>query len=87
MFSSKDSDLKLASIEQSLMHKDPTPIGDAGCPCEWPPTEATPRDITGKASHHRPPAAHENKLPSRDTDQGTKKQEWKGSVMISSSFD
>ena len=27
-------------------HKDPTPIGDAGCPWEWPPTDATPRDIT-----------------------------------------
>ena len=23
-------------------HKDPTPIGDAGCPWEWPPTDATP---------------------------------------------
>ena len=27
-------------------HKDPTPIGDAGCQWEWPPTDATPRDIT-----------------------------------------
>ena len=27
-------------------HKDPTPIGDAGCPWEWPPTDVTPRDIT-----------------------------------------
>ena len=27
-------------------HKDPTPVGDAGCPLEWPPTDATPRDIT-----------------------------------------
>ena len=27
-------------------HKNPTPIGDAGCPWEWPPTDATPRDIT-----------------------------------------
>ena len=27
-------------------HKDPTHIGDAGCPWEWPPTHATPRDIT-----------------------------------------
>ena len=24
----------------------PTPIGDAGCPWEWPPTDATLRDIT-----------------------------------------
>ena len=24
----------------------PTPIGDAGCPWEWPPTDVTPRDIT-----------------------------------------
>ena len=27
-------------------HEDPTPIGDAGCPWEWPPTDVTPRDIT-----------------------------------------
>ena len=27
-------------------HKDPTPIWDAGCPWEWHPTDATPRDIT-----------------------------------------
>ena len=27
-------------------HKDPTPIGDAGCPWGWPSTDATPRDIT-----------------------------------------
>ena len=26
-------------------HEDPTPIGDAGCPWEWPPTDVTPRDI------------------------------------------
>ena len=26
--------------------EDPTPIGDAGCPWEWPPTDVTPRDIT-----------------------------------------
>ena len=27
-------------------HEDPTPIGDAGCPWEWPPTDVTSRDIT-----------------------------------------
>ena len=27
-------------------HEDPTPIGDAGCPWEWPPTDVTHRDIT-----------------------------------------
>ena len=27
-------------------HKDPTSIGDAGCPWEWPPTDVIPRDIT-----------------------------------------
>ena len=26
--------------------EDPPPIGDAGCPWEWTPTDVTPRDIT-----------------------------------------
>ena len=36
-------------------HKDPTPIRDAGCPWEWPSTDATPRDITLEGLPPPPP--------------------------------
>ena len=41
-------------------HEDPTPIGDAGCPWEWHPTDITPRDITLEGLP--PPSPYKYKL-------------------------
>ena len=42
-------------------HEDPTPIGDAGCPWEWPPTDVTPRDITLEGLPPPSPAIHKDR--------------------------